>query len=279
MADDADSTPRRFFTIVERGYDPEEVDRHLAELAAPPVPAATEGVATVAADAAAEVRSIAESAEEKVVELQARAEQEVTQKVAGAESEARRITARAQERERALEDAATALLDQLGQVEQLIDQVTAGLKEAAQAALGEAQTAMDGVLGTVGSSTAQLEGRVSVAAGSLHDALQGLRRRVVEGGAGEEPVVTPPAPAPPAGPPAPVARAPADGDPQPGPQSQPESPPPDRDGSRDRALLVAQDMAMSGSPREQIERHLRGHFDVAGVDEILDESDRRRAQS
>ena len=95
---DRNQIERKDFSAVRRGYDPDEVDRHLRDIsnsvdglkrAQRPAPAS---LATIAAD---QVRTIVEAAERSAAEIQDRAEREAREMAEEADRNARETRARA----------------------------------------------------------------------------------------------------------------------------------------------------------------------------------------
>jgi hypothetical protein len=105
-----------------------------------------------------------------------------------------------------------------------------------------------------------------IVAQKLHQAAEELERRA---GTSPEPrlrpVVAPAPPAPPSEPPAAPSRPDADED-------RPSGPDPANEGQAGSAAarLLATQMAVSGSSREEIETRLRNGFDIEDTGEILD---------
>ena len=157
---DRNQIERNDFSAARRGYDPDEVDRHLREIAdavndlkrqQKPSPAS---LATAAAD---QVRSIVEAAENSAAEIQENAETEARQ-IRDEASTAARET-----RERADADAAKRVAD---------------ADEATQRALDRAaaiESEIDRLLGDIRSSATGLIDRVTGAAGSLQTELDQAR--------------------------------------------------------------------------------------------------------
>jgi len=159
---DRQDIERNDFSAARRGYDPDEVDRHLRELAdavadlkkqKKPSAAAAPSLASAAAD---QVRTIVEAAERSAAEIQQ-----------SAETEGRRITddasKRAREtREKADTDAAARVseaeestqraLDRAGSIEAEIDRL-----------LGDLRTAATGLIDRVTSSAGSLQGELDQA--------------------------------------------------------------------------------------------------------------------
>jgi DivIVA domain-containing protein len=131
---------RNDFSAARRGYDPDEVDRHLRELAdavselkrqQKPSPAS---LATAAAD---QVRSIVEAAEKSAAEIQSQAEDEARRITADASQRARETREKADSdavgRVREAEEASGRMLERATGVESEIDRLLGQLRSAASA--------------------------------------------------------------------------------------------------------------------------------------------------
>ena len=160
---------RKDFPAARRGYDPDEVDAHLRELAdaiedirrqAEEVASRPAPTATVAGAAAEQVRTIVEAAERSASEIENRAGAEANQTRVDAEADARhtreRASAEAAEHVRRVEDATRAMLDRASaaetQVDQLIDEfratterVVEGLRSAADGMVSDLRNGADGL--------------------------------------------------------------------------------------------------------------------------------------
>jgi DivIVA domain-containing protein len=239
VALDRQSIARRDFPTNRRGYDPAAVDAHLAQLAdeVEALQRRAAEPATLSSQAGEQVKAIVQAAERGAQEIREAAAVEAREHVA-------RVTA-----------AADRLRARIEQVERDIVQLGLDLRTNAE---------------------------------RLHDDLAELQAGVAGiAGAASEPRA---APAPAAAPePAAAAAAPspaAEPDPEPGPQAPAESaaaepepappaPPPAASGNGDAdaaaARIVALDMALSGTPREETDRYLAEHYDVADRAALLDE--------
>ena len=138
---------RNDFSAARRGYDPDEVDRHLRELA----DAVTElkrqqkpSPASLASAAAEQVRSIVEAAEKSAADIQAQAEDEARRITADASQRARetreRADADAVERVRKAEEASDRMLERSAAVESEIDRLLGQLRSAANALVDNLNT-------------------------------------------------------------------------------------------------------------------------------------------
>ncbi|MDQ3934790.1 MAG: DivIVA domain-containing protein [Actinomycetota bacterium] len=143
---------RTDFQAARRGYDPDEVDRHLREIAdavnelkrqQKPSPAS---LATAAAE---QVRSIVEAAEKSAAEIQENAETEARRITEDASRRARetreRADADAVQRVQSAEEATQRALDRAGSIEGEIDRLLGDLRSAANG-LVERVTGASGTL-------------------------------------------------------------------------------------------------------------------------------------
>ena len=144
---------RNDFSAARRGYDPDEVDRHLREIA----DAVTElkraqkrSPSTIAAQAAEQVRGIVEAAERSASDIQEQAEEEakrITDDASGRARETReRADADAVDRVRKAEEASESMLQRANGVESEIDRL-----------LGEMRTAATTLVEHIRSGTGSLE--------------------------------------------------------------------------------------------------------------------------
>jgi DivIVA domain-containing protein len=138
---DRNAIERRDFSATRRGYDPDEVDRHLREVADEveqlkrsqrEEPATPSSIATQAAE---QVRGIVEAAERSAAEIQERAQAEAQRARDDADREARqsreKADADAVERVRRAEEATERMLERTAGVESEIDALLAEVRSAA----------------------------------------------------------------------------------------------------------------------------------------------------
>jgi DivIVA domain-containing protein len=131
---------RNDFGVARRGYDPDEVDRHLRELAdavAELKRTQKKSPSSLAASAADQVRGIVEAAERSATDIQGQAETEARRIVDDANARAResreRADADALERVQNAEQATERMLERTGSVESEIDRLLGELRSAAGA--------------------------------------------------------------------------------------------------------------------------------------------------
>ncbi len=141
---------RNDFSAARRGYDPDEVDRHLAEIAE----AVNElkrsqrrSPSSLAANAAEQVRGIVEAAERSAAEIQEGAETEAKRIVDDATSSARQAREKADsdavERVTNAEEASQRILERANGVEGEIDRLLSDLRSAAGSLVDNIRTSGD----------------------------------------------------------------------------------------------------------------------------------------
>lgn len=284
MALDRQSIERRDFPISRRGYEPDAVDAHLETLA--------EGVEAIrasarrrserlAAAASEQVRSIVEAAESSAYELQRRAESEARDARREARLDADRTHRQSREQARELvahvEAASSRLLGQLDEVEREQSALVDSLRSGGRRLRSE--------LETLERALAEEERPTPARADVSAPAQVPFQEEPPPPFAAPDPVLDEPrddAPSvftePPAAPepeyaeppmehavedhvsapePEPVAPVPPPAGPEPhvAPASEP---PAEADGESER--LIALNMVLNGSPREETERYLNENF-------------------
>ena len=160
---DRHTIERNDFSAARRGYDPDEVDRHLREIAdsvsdlkrqQKPSPAS---LATAAAD---QVRTIVEAAERSAAEIQQNAEAEarrITDEASAAARETRqRADADAAQRVSDAEEATQRALDRANSIEAEIDRL-----------LGDLRSAGTGLIDRVTGAAGTLQGELDQARGEF----------------------------------------------------------------------------------------------------------------
>ena len=291
---------RNDFGVARRGYDPDEVDRHLREIAdaiAELKRTQRRSPSSLASTAADQVRGIVEAAERSASEIQEQAEAEAKRIVDDASQRARetreKADADAGERVQSAEEATNRMLERTGTVEGEIDRL-----------LGEMRSAAGALVENLRNSATQLNTELS----SIRDEFQGVREgRLERGGAGATPTAdfeTEPSAVDDAGPVdaepevvaeveesvevdydadgaevSPIAEAAADDDYDDEDEvaAEPEEAPADtgRGGRSIRgaegARLIALNMALNGTPRDETARYLEENFDLEDQDSLLDE--------
>jgi DivIVA domain-containing protein len=214
---------KRDFTAARKGYDTDEVDRHLRAIAeAVEALKAEPKQATVAGVAAERVEAIVAAAEASArqIEESARADAQLA-------------------RERAQADAAA----HVERAEDVADQLTARAAELHQQ-ISEVVAQIGVLQAGVASLAGDLGAPVPVAAPLPELAFE------------------------------PVAEPAADPEPEPEPvalQAVPDPEPESASLAPEGARLVALNMALSGTPREETARYLRENYDLANQEQLLDD--------
>ena len=288
---------RNDFSAARRGYDPDEVDRHLREIGDAVAELKRQqrpSPASLASAAAEQVRSIVEAAEKSAADIQSQAEEEARRITADASQRARetreRADADAVERVSKAEDASNRMLERATGVEGEIDRLLGELRSAASALV-------ENLNGGASSLQSELE--------SFRVEFAGVREARLES-AGREDALVEEAAAPPvepepeyAGEPqieeAPAAEADVveeqaadigadtaviepepEPEPEPAPEPTPEPEPAAAEGGRsirgaEGARLIALNMALNGTPRDETARYLAQNFELDDQDALLDE--------
>jgi len=317
---------RNDFSAARRGYDPDEVDRHLRELAdavaelkrqQKPSPAS---LATAAAD---QVRSIVEAAEKSAADIQSQAEQEARRITEDASQRARETREKADsdavERVRRAEESTEKVLERANGVEGEIDRLLSDLRSSANQLMDSLRSAGNGLVENLNGASSTLRTEFDAVRAEF-SAVREARLEPDPGGgaAPAEPEVAGPPDAEPgvvagvAGVEAEAAAAPVQEDvaasevvseqdtfvegtaeeiqaePQPEVHAPPEHAPPaaeDRQaepaapaqqGGRsirgaEGARLIALNMALNGTPRDETARYLEQNFELDDQDALLDE--------
>jgi DivIVA domain-containing protein len=290
---------RNDFSAARRGYDPDEVDRHLAEIAEAVNElkrSSKRPASSLAATAADQVRGIVEAAERSATEIQEQAEAEAKRIVDDATTRSRETREKADadaiERVSKAEEATERMLERTNGVEGEIDRL-----------LGEMRAAAGNLVENLRSSATSLNQELT----SIREEYAGVRGARLERGGGGGRAVAPepvdePEPEDDAGPvdaePEVVAEvvsveetaehdvadeepdtAVAEAEDEPEPEEEepaaPEPEQPSRGGRSIRgaegARLIALNMALNGTPRDETARYLSQNFDLDDQDSLLDE--------
>jgi DivIVA domain-containing protein len=249
MALDRQSIEKRDFPIGRRGYDPAAVDAHLSEIASQ--------VEELRVTARRHSESLATSASEQVRAIVEAAEASATEILRQAETEAREIRAEAaQEAQAARTDATTQSREYVGRV----SESTTVMLQRLNAMESELSSLIDGL--RTGSN--RLNADLQLLEGNFDGVRDAVGPRAQFATEAEPsvsgPVATDVEAAPQEDVPVP-AEAPAHEPPEPEPQ------PADLEGAR----LVALNMALNGTPREETDRYLAENFDLDDRQQLLDE--------
>jgi DivIVA domain-containing protein len=251
---DRQSIEKKDFPIDRRGYSPEAVDAHLAEIAADvdELRRASQrrSGASLASAASEQVRAIVEAAETSAAEIERQAESDAERIRAEASTEADRTRqeaiARSQEHVGKVGEASALMLQRVDAMESELSALIESLRTGGN---------------RLNADLSLLQGNM----GELYGAA----------GAGAPAAAAPPPPAPraPESTPAPAQEtaeeelvAGSNG----GPAEAP-APPPAAGGDVEGARLVALNMALNGQSREETDRYLAENFDLEDRDALLDE--------
>jgi DivIVA domain-containing protein len=246
LALDRQDIERRDFPIGRRGYEPEAVDAHLRRVAEELDElrrADRPSTASLASSAADQVRSIVEAAETTASDIKNQAEDEAsgTRSRAAADAEKTRGDATEQARSH-----------------------VASVQEATQTMLQRVD-AMESELGALVESLRTGANRLTADLTLLTGNMGELRGAVADSGAETAEAAPEPATA---------TVTPI----EPEPESEPESEAPPEaerpsEGSDDSegARLIALNMALNGTPREETDRYLAENFQLEDRDKLLDE--------
>lgn len=275
MALDRQSIERKDFPVGRRGYDPEAVDAHLSALADEVAEFKREARRrsdTLASAASEQVRAIVEAAEASAAQIQREAEEEAAQIREEANNEARTARERASEQEREhvgkVSELTNAMLARVDSMEQEMN----SLIESLRAGAGRLNTDLEQLMGDLAGVSGAVESRprfepeasgapdVHPEAGMPETAggeAQEFHEVVGDAGAGAAAETAEASGA--MGETAPAMGAgesgPADGEND------------DAEGAR----LIALNMALNGTPRDETERYLSENFRLADAGGLLDE--------
>jgi DivIVA domain-containing protein len=249
MALDRQSIEKRDFPIGRRGYDPEAVDAHLAEVANEVDGlelSARRHTESLASSASEQVRGIIEAAEASATEILRQSENDAREIRAEADQEAQsaRADATAQSRDHVgrVSAATAAMLQRLNAMDSELSALIDGLRTGANRLNADLQLLegnFDGVRESL-DPRAQFENGPSPSAAGLAGAGGGSQ---ISDGAG-------------------AAAAEAAPEVDPGPEVAA-----DIDGAR----LVALNMALNGTPRDETDRYLSENFELDERQLLLDE--------
>ncbi|GAC1316233.1 MAG: hypothetical protein NVSMB25_01530 [Thermoleophilaceae bacterium] len=276
---------RNDFSATRRGYDPDEVDRHLREIAE----AVTElkrsqrrSPSSLASTAADQVRGIVEAAERSAADIQEQAETEAKRIVDDA-------TARSREtREKADADAAERVSRAEQASERMLER-TSGVEAEVDRLLGEMRSAAGNLVENLRNGASSLSQELTQIRGEFEGVREGRLEPPSEGGGESAVHAVEPGPVD-AEPPviaemdqAAAADAPAEEE-ELGVEhdhASPEAAEPHGEaesGSSGRSIrgaegarLIALNMALNGTPRDETARYLAQNFELADQDSLLDE--------
>ncbi|MGA2929169.1 MAG: DivIVA domain-containing protein [Solirubrobacteraceae bacterium] len=259
MALERQSIEKKDFPIGRRGYDPDAVDAHLSRLADEVEElkrSARRRTDTLASAASEQVRAIVEAAESSAAQIQRQAEDEAREIKSEATSEAHATR----------EDATSQARDYVGKV----SESTAMMLQRLDAMEGE----LGGLMESLRTGANRLNADLQLLDGNLGDVREAVTPRprfepLADEDVGE-PAAAPEAAAPAAaeeGPDGAVALDDAPVDPAAAALADGGDVSDDTEGAR----LIALNMALNGTPREETERYLAENFRLADRGSLLDE--------
>jgi cell division septum initiation protein DivIVA len=248
VALDRQSIEKKDFPIGRRGYDPDAVDRHLSAMA--------DEIEELKSTARRRSESLAEAAAEQVRSIVEAAESSAGQIRTDADKDAREIRREARNEAKQSREEATA---QAGQYVANVSTATRATLERLDAIEQELGSMLEGLRTNVSRASSDLQ--------LLENHLVEVRDAVSPRPAFEleepepEPIATyEPPPPPPAPEPVPSYHEPettVDEDFEPAPAAEP-----DFGDDAEGARLIALNMALNGTPREEVDRYLSENFDL-----------------
>jgi DivIVA domain-containing protein len=280
---------RKDFTVARRGYEQEEVDLHLRQLADAIAELKAQLKATpagVAGAAAEQVRQIVEAAEESAAQIEERASSEARRVTEDASRRARETRERADqesaEQLQRVQETAAKMLERAGALEKELDTLVSGIHEGAGGLVERMRGGAGDLEGELMSIRQELltvrpvdpEPEPELAAATEDEFAPtggnwpSAAERATHGGNGaaQEPLAEEPAPAETE--PAAVTELPT-------PDSQLPTATPQGGAlggaGPEGARLVALNMALNGTPREEAARYLADNFQLEDQDAILDD--------
>ena len=235
---------RNDFSAARRGYDPDEVDRHLREIAdsvsdlkrqQKPSPA------SLASAAAEQVRSIVEAAETTASDIKHQAEDEASGTRSRAEADAEKTRADAADQARrhvvSVQEATQTMLQRVDAMESELGALVESLRTGANRLTADL-TLLTGNMG-------ELRGAAT--------------------GSGAETAEEAPEPG---SAPAPQPESDSESDSEAPAEAEPAA---EGDEDSEGARLIALNMALNGTPRDETDRYLAENFQLEDRDKLLDE--------
>ncbi|HEX6460985.1 MAG TPA: DivIVA domain-containing protein [Thermoleophilaceae bacterium] len=272
---------RKDFTVARRGYDQEEVDLHLRQLAdaiselKAQLKATPAGVAGAAAE---QVRQIVEAAEESAAQIEERANAEARRVTDDASRRARETRERADqeaaEQLQRVQETAAKMLDRAAALERDLDTLVQGIHDGAAGLVDRMRSGAGDLEGELGSIRQELLTVRPAAEPEPEPELAPATEQFDTNG-GEPAAASVPEPEPEPEPQtlaeameeesaAEEAEIPTPAAPQSGATSVAGSGP-------EGARLVALNMALNGTPREEAARYLADNFQLEDQEAILDD--------
>ena len=244
MALDRQDIERRDFPIGRRGYEPEAVDAHLRRVAEDLDElrrAERPSTASLASSAAEQVRSIVEAAETTAADIKHQAEDEASGTRSRADADAEKTRADATDQARAH---------------------VASVQEATQTMLQRVD-AMESELGALVESLRTGANRLTADLTLLTGNMGELRGAATGSGAETAEEAPEPGSAP-----APQPESDSESDSEAPAEAEPAA---EGDDDSEGARLIALNMALNGTPRDETDRYLAENFQLEDRDKLLDE--------
>jgi DivIVA domain-containing protein len=280
VALDRPSIEKKDFPLGDRGYDAAAVDAHLTALAdeVEELKRSAGGRGqSLAATASERIRAIVEGAETTAAEIQRQAEEDAGRIRTDAGNDASAIRQQAKERAYAdvgkVSESTAGMLSRLeamkGELNALFESLRTG-SERLQSELNQ----LEGHMGQVRKETGAPEpnephaGPISPQKHAAYVG-QGVQHAAAPAPPSSEEPTQPRAPQQPRAPEQPRAPGQPDANGEPAPRTQPGGPATGDD--TEGARLIALNMALNGTPREETERYLAENFKLRDRDGLLDE--------
>jgi DivIVA domain-containing protein len=268
------SIEKKDFPIGRRGYDPEAVDTHLRSLADEVDElkrSARRRTETLASSASEQVRAIVEAAETSAADIQRQAEEEAQDIRSEASSEAQsareQATSQARDYVGKVSESTSVMLQRLDAMESELGALIESLRTGSNRLNADLQL-LEGSLTEVSDSVAprpRFEPEPEPA-GSVVDEPEAVREseRFEEPAAAQHGDATESYYAP-------FAPPAADAEPEPVMITPQAAEPADGSDDSEGARLIALNMALNGTPREETDRYLAENFELSDRDRLLDE--------
>jgi DivIVA domain-containing protein len=281
---------RKDFTVARRGYEQEEVDLHLRQLADTIAELKAQLKATpagVAGAAAEQVRQIVEAAEESAAQIEQRANEEARRVTDDASRRAREARERADsesaEQLQRVQETAAKMLDRAAAVEAELESLVQGIGQSAESLVDRMRSGAGDLAGELESIRGELLtvrpaepiAEPEPAASASEPTGGGWPSAAERATAATEPAA--PEPEPMERPAAPAGEQPSLAEQEPPPEPEPRRAAPQPvaatggGGGPEGARLVALNMALNGTPREEAARYLADNFELDDQEAILDD--------
>jgi DivIVA domain-containing protein len=263
VALDRQDIQKRDFPIARRGYDPDAVDAHLRAVAddIDEVQRQRPSAASLASAASEQVKSIVEAAETTASDIRRQAEEEASMTRQQATTEADKALAdaasQAQQHVSEVEEATKVMLQRVDAMESELGALVESLRTGANRLTADL-TLLRGNMGELRTTAAGPEGEAAEAAldeeaaAAAAQEVAGATAPPLDAAAGEVAAEEPEEGK------APTVEAPAE---------EAATAPDDSEGAR----LIALNMALNGTPREETDRYLAENFQLDDRESLLDE--------